>query len=42
MSTNRYSRSLLEWYYRTGEYINPNLRIRESDLDLWRRQGKEV
>lgn len=30
----------LELYYRIGETLNPDLKIREQDLELWRAQGK--
>jgi len=33
---------ILQSYYKIGETLNSELKIREHDLELWRKQGKPV
>ena len=40
--TNSVGYGALQSYYKIGETINTELKIREHDLILWREQGKPV
>ena len=33
---------ILEAYYKLGETLNSELKIKEHDLDLWQKQGKRT
>ncbi len=40
LATRPGGHEVLELYYQLGETLNPELKIRESDIRLWREQGK--
>lgn len=40
--THRAGYGILQSYYKMGETMNSELKIREQDLDLWSQQGKPV
>ena len=40
--TNRAGRGILQSYYKIGETLNSELKIRDQDMALWRQQGKPV
>ena len=40
--TNSFGYGVLQSYYKLGETMNSELKIREQDQILWRQQGKPV